>query len=66
VNKHSKTNITPLNIASHKGHVEVVRLLLSQPNIDLNKKAFNKSALDSARNNNHTEVVQLLAEAGAQ
>jgi len=40
-------------MASHFGHVEIVRLLLSQANIDLNKKAFNKSALDSAKKNNH-------------
>jgi hypothetical protein len=48
-------------MASHFGHVEIVRLLLSQANIDLNKKKFNKSALDSAKKN-----IQLLTEAGAQ
>ena len=60
-------NQTPLNWASYQGHVEVVRLLLSQPNIDLNNKDdWNDSPLGGAKNNNHTEVVQLLTEAGAQ
>ena len=60
-------NQTPLNWASYQGHVEVVRLFLSQPNIDLNKKDdWNKTALGWATQKNCTEIVQLLTEAGAK
>ena len=38
VNQHNHNNQTPLNIASDEGHIEIVRLLLQQPNIDLNKR----------------------------
>jgi ankyrin repeat protein len=59
--------ITPLYMASIHGKVEVVRLLLSQPNIDINKLSTRgDSALGMATQYNHTEVVQLLTEAGAQ
>jgi len=50
-------------MASLNGHTEVVRLLLQQPNIDLNQIAAGKSALGHAKNN---EVIQLLTNAGAQ
>ena len=54
-------------MASWLGHGEVVRLLLSQPNIDLNKKDdWGTTALGIAKEKNNTEVVQLLTEAGAQ
>ena len=46
--------------------MEVVRLLLSQPNIDINKNPDGYSALGMATQRNHTEVVQLLTEAGAE
>merc|ERR1711865_323618 len=45
---------------------EIVRLLLQQPNIDLNKKDdWNDSPLGSAVKKNHTEIIQLLKDAGA-
>jgi len=74
VNQHEQQNIT-LNVASDEGHVEVVRLLLQQPSIDLNKKDdWNDSPLNVARKkrtpgvafDDHTEIVQLLVNAGAQ
>tara|TARA_B110000208_G_C11442845_1_gene311505 strand:+ start:54 stop:290 length:237 start_codon:yes stop_codon:yes gene_type:complete len=49
--------------------VEAVRLLLSlsQPSIDINKNPLDYSALGiMATQNNHTEFVQLLTEAGAR
>ena len=66
MNKHNNQDATPLFIASINGKVEVVRLLLSQPNIDTNKNPDGYSALGMAAQNNHTEVVQLLTKAGAQ
>ena len=67
VNQHNHKNQTPLNTASDKGHTEIVRLLLQQPNIDLNKKDdWNNSPLGEAIKKNHTEIVQLLKEAGAK
>jgi hypothetical protein len=43
------------------------RELLQQPNIDLNKEDdWNDSPLDCATENNHTDVIQLLTNAGAK
>ena len=59
--------MTPLNIASDQGHTEIVRILLQQPNIDLNKKDdWNDSPLGGAIKRNHTEIIQLLKDAGAK
>ena len=67
VNQHSNKNQTPLNIASTAGHTEIVRLLLQQPNIDLNKlDIWNSTALDIATQNSRTDVIQLLKDAGAK
>ena len=66
VNQARTNGSTPLRAASRAGHTDTVRLLIQQPNIDLNKKAFNKSPLDFAKENNHADVVQLLMNAGAK
>ena len=63
VNQHSNQDATPILIASLAGHTDVVRLLLQQPHIDLNKIAAGKSALGHATNN---EIIQLLTNAGAR
>jgi ankyrin repeat protein len=63
VNQHNQQNVTPIIIASLQGHTEVVRLLLQQPNIDLNKIAAGKSALGHATNN---KIIQLLKDAVAK
>ena len=63
VNQHSNQDATPILIASLAGHTDVVRLLLQQPNIDLNKIAAGKSALGHATNH---EIIQLLTNAGAK
>ena len=65
VNQHNHKNTTPLNWASYIGHTEIVRLLLQQPNIDLNKKDDFYSPLGGAIKKNHTEIIQLLKDAGA-
>jgi hypothetical protein len=56
-----------LYLIAHEGHAKIVHLLLQQPNIDLNKEGdWNDSPLDSAREKDHTEVVQLLVNDGTQ
>ena len=58
---------TPLFGASLNGHTDIVRLLLQHPNIDIHKKTNRgDSAIGMATDENHTEVVQLLKDAGAQ
>ena len=62
INQHANNKATPIIIASLKGHTEVVRLLVQQPNIDLNKVCKFKTALGHAKND---EIYYLLATAGA-
>ena len=67
VNQHSNRDATPLFIASMKGHIDIVRLLLQQPNIGIHKKTtIGDTAIGMATQNNHTDVVQLLTNAGAK
>lgn len=33
-------NYSPLMIASYKGHMDIVQVLLSQPNIEINLKSI--------------------------
>ena len=64
VNQQANNKATPIIMASLHGHTEVVRLLLQQPNIDLNKLDVNgDSALGHATNN---EIIVLLVDAGAK
>jgi len=54
---------TSLMKAASEGQVEVVKLLLTHPNMDVNKQDLNyQTALMMASVNGHTEVVQLLLE----
>jgi len=62
VNQANRKNETPLIYASYEGHIAVVCLLLTKPNVDLNKKATNKTALQWATQNNHVDVVHLLQD----
>ena len=56
---------TPLHMASHKGHLEVVRLLL-EANADKDKATvIGSTSLHGASYNGHLEVVRLLLEANA-
>ena len=68
VNRADNDLVTPLNIACANGEVDVVKYLLQQPTISLslNKNdQWNNSPLDSALQNQHNEIAQLLQEASA-
>ena len=54
---------TPLNIAAYRGHIDVVRLLLQQPNIDITIADEDGTPKQSAQKRGHTEIVKLLKEA---
>ena len=55
-----KSGSMPLHLASAYGHLDIVRLLVSQ-SADLQAEDFNgNTALDVARANNHLELVKLL------
>ena len=58
----------PLITAAQLGCTEAVRLLLAAPGIDVNKRhsVLDRTALQDATEEGHTEVVELLRAAGAQ
>jgi len=67
VNKTNNNEETPLNIASDKGHIQIVRCLLQQPNIDINKRNTRmNSPLVNAKRKKNLEIVQCLMDAGAE
>ena len=62
------TQQTCLMLAAHKygGHPETVRYLVGLPEVELNQRdSENKTALHWAANKHHTDVVQVLIDAGA-
>ena len=65
VNQADERSSTPLNIASEKGHTDVVKLLLTKDGVDINK-AWEKGGtpLYFACQNGHTAVVELLLTHG--
>jgi ankyrin repeat protein len=61
INKSNNDGITPINFASYFGHIEIVKLLLAQPEIDFNEPAIDGwTAINHASYNGHTEIVKLL------
>ncbi|MCP4748815.1 MAG: ankyrin repeat domain-containing protein [Desulfobacteraceae bacterium] len=61
VNQADNNGITLLHLAAHEGHIEVVKLLLSHPNIDVNQADNNGiTLLHLAARRGHVEIVKLL------
>ena len=56
---------TCLTVAASQGHTETVRYLLCLPEVDVNRRANNCSALHLAVFEKYAELVQVLSEAGA-
>ena len=59
VNKARDDGATPLFLASHIGHVEVVRMLLEQ-GADIQLSWRDRTPLQIAREKNHTKIIRLL------
>ncbi len=63
-NGENSTNGTPLIYAAGLGHLDIVKLLLNQPNIDINiVDSGGLSALSAAAMRGHTEIMKLLLQA---
>ena len=65
VDQASNIGYIPLGRSCQCGRLEIVRLLLQQPNIDANKGPEGWSPLALAKPDKHTEIIQLLTTAGA-
>ena len=66
MNQAANDGRTPLFTASYQGHVEVVKLLLAAPGIDVNQANNNGfTPLYNASQEGHVEVVKLLLAVGA-
>ncbi|KAL3905591.1 MAG: hypothetical protein SGARI_004386 [Bacillariaceae sp.] len=61
VNCENRQGMTALHFAARSGRTEVLRFLLSLPNVDIWKQdALGKTALDAATVNGHTAAIELL------
>lgn len=66
VNQHSAVMRTPLSIAAHDGHDEMVRILLAHPEIEIDRQdAWQQSALVYATTKKHSSIVKQLLDAKA-
>lgn len=67
VNGLDKAGATPLHWASHGGHIECLKTLLSIPNCEVNvQNKLGDTPLHSAAWKGHSEAVQLLLDKGAR
>lgn len=66
-NCYDKDGFTPIMFAALNNYVELAKLLVSKPNVNLNlKNAFGYSALTLAVVFGNTEVADILKKAGAK
>ena len=66
MNKPAENGCTPLFAASNGGHVQIVRLLLAQPNINTTIPTEHGSTLESeSQRLGHMEIVALLQQHNA-
>ena len=67
VNQSDSSGITALYLATFKNNVFIVQLLLQRPEIDVNRgdSMSRRSPLIIAAERNHTDIVELLLERGA-
>ena len=67
VNATDDVGVTCLILAAINGHTEIVRYLVGLPEVDVNRRdrSNNCTALDCAANKGHTDMVQVLIDAGA-
>ena len=63
---YGKYGCPALSGSSQEGHTDVVRLLLQQPNIDVNKGQEGWPPLKLANHFKFPEIVKLLTDAGAK
>ena len=52
----------PFYIACEKGHIEIVKILLNDKRISIRKKTNGKTAIDIAKEENHSHIVKLIQE----
>ena len=66
INQTTKRKDTPLHIASSKGHIEIIKLLMTNPNLEINpKNTVEETPLYKAAKFGYNEVIKLLLAAGA-
>jgi len=59
--------VTPLHIAADRQHSDIVKLLLCQPSIDVNKLDYNGDIpIDIARETDNKEIIALLMSHGSK
>ena len=64
---HDGGGFSPLMLAAWKGHIDIVRVLLAAPGVDVDAVAYGrKTALSMARDRGQAAIVALLEAAGAR
>jgi ankyrin repeat protein len=66
INRAGEDGATPLLMACQKGHVKVVKALLTNKEIDINKQFKGMTPLKKAIQKGHTEIAALLQQHGAK
>jgi len=53
---------TPLLISCEKGHIEIVKILLNDKRVSIRRKIEGKTAIDIAKEENHSIIVKIIKE----